>query len=123
MRTVHRLGDNCPRGAGSERGLDELVPVVCAARHGDEQIVRPDLAAVEGDAGHLERLAGRAAGHPRDLVGGPKRGHAAHSRATKASSNGSTRSPMIFPVSWPLPATSTMSPGRAIWIASAMASR
>ena len=41
---------------------------------------------------------------------GPQRAHAAHSRATSASSNGSTWSPMIWPVSWPLPASRMMSP-------------
>ena len=43
--------------------------------------------------------------------------HAAHSRATATSSNGSTWSPTIWPCSWPLPASRTMSPGPAIAMA------
>ena len=123
MRAVDRLRHDRARGARGERRVDELVAVVDRARHRDEQVARPDLAAVEGDPGDFERRARRAAGRGRDLGGGPQRAHAAHSRATSASSNGSTRSPMIWPVSWPLPATSTMSPARAIRIASAIASR
>ena len=112
MRSVDRLRDDRSGSTGGKGAVDELVAVMDRARHGDEQVAGPDLAAVEGDAGDFEGRAGRAAGRGRDFVGGPERAHAAHSRATSASSNGSTRSPTIWPVSWPLPATRTMSPAR-----------
>src|SRR5215207_6520520 len=96
--------------------------VMGSARHGDKQVARPDLAAVKGDAGDFEGGAGSAAGRGFDFGAGPeRRRHAAHSRATSASSNGKTWAPMIWPVSWPLPASRMMSLGPASRIASAMA--
>jgi len=41
--------------------------------------------------------------------------------ATSRSSNGTTRSPMVWVVSWPLPASRTVSPGEAAASARAMA--
>src|SRR5206468_13041835 len=123
VRAIDRLGDDCSRRARTERALHETMAVVDRARHGDEQVTPLHFAAVESHAADFERLACRAAGRGSDLLGGPEDAHAAHSRATKASSNGSTVSPMICPVSRPLPATSTMSPSPAVRMASAMASR
>src|SRR5436305_5365846 len=122
VRSAYGLRNDRAPGAGGERRIDELVTVMDGARHGDEQVARADFAAVEGHACDLERRARRPAGRSRDLVGGPE-AQAAHSRATSASSNGSTLSPITWPVSWPLPATSTISPARAMRIASAIASR
>src|SRR5437870_5374184 len=118
MRTFDGLADDCSGRALREGLGDELVTVVHRPRHRHEQEARFDLAAVEGDAGHLERRARRPTCCGGDLEGGPERAHAATSRATSASSNGSTRSPMIWPVSWPLPATRTMSPAPAMRTAS-----
>src|SRR5260221_993064 len=123
VRPAYRLRHDRAGSARGEGAVDELVPVIHRARHGDEQVAGPDFAAVESDAGDFERRARHSPGRGRDFIRRPERGHAAHSRATSASSNGSTLSPMIWPVSWPLPATRTMSPSRAMRIASAMASR
>src|SRR4030095_10802504 len=100
-----------------------MMAVMDRARHGDEQVAGPDFAAVEGHAGHLERRARLPPRRGFDFGGGPQRAHTAHSRATSASSNGKTCSPMIWPVSWPLPASRMMSSGPARLIASAIASR
>src|SRR5512144_2978754 len=56
--TAQRLqrGERVSGGAGFEGGLDELMAVVNGPGHGDEQVARADLAAVEGDAGDLEGL-------------------------------------------------------------------
>ena len=93
-----RLRDDRARGARGEGGVDELVAVVDGAGHGDEQIAGADLAAVEGDAGDFER---RARDVPPVAAAISSAVHSAlmpaHSRATSASSNGSTRSPMIWP--------------------------
>ena len=96
---IDRLRDDRARGARGKRGVDEFVAVVDGARHGDEQIAIAYFATVESDADHFEADARDPARRGGDLVAGPQRGHAAHSLATKASSNGSTRSPMICPVS------------------------
>ena len=80
---LDRLRDDRARRARGERGVDELVAVVDRARHGDEQVAGLDLAAVEGDAGDFEGRARRPAGRGGDLVAGPQRAHAAHSRATE----------------------------------------
>ena len=97
VRAVDRLRDDRAGGARGERARRRIVAVVDGARHGDEQVARADFAAVEGDAGHFERRARGPARRGGDLVAGPQRAHAAHSLATKASSNGSTRSPTIWP--------------------------
>src|SRR5918993_2844040 len=127
VRTLDRLRHDCPCGPCREGSGDELVTVMNRARHGNEQVARLHFAAVEGDAGDFEGSACTTAGRRLDLGRGPQRAHAAHSRATSASSNGSTRwfapAPMICPVSWPLPASRMMSPSPAIRMASAMASR
>ena len=88
---------------------------------------RLDLARIERDAARLEApptapcrgVRGPSAHrrdrrfpaervHERRSIARP---HAAHSRATATSSKGSTRSPTIWPCSWPLPARRMMSSG------------
>ena len=90
---------------------------VALRSEGDKEIPRLQGAAVDGDAACAERLPGGAsAGGPRDLVGGPQRRcHAAVStpsarRSSSASSKGWVTPAMVWPVSWPLPATTRMSP-------------
>src|SRR5690348_12989056 len=67
---VHRLRDDDSGGAGFEGGLDELMAVVNGPGHGDEQVARADLAAVEGDAGDLEGLRCSPACRGRDFLAG-----------------------------------------------------
>ena len=89
-------------------------------------------AAVDRDArdGIRARADRPAAGCGDKVVEGPQRaGHAAssageRSRATASwSENGMASPPTIWPVSWPLPATQSTSPGRSIAIARRIASR
>src|SRR6185436_10355036 len=127
MRRIDGLRDDRAGRARGDRALDELMAVVGGAGHGDEQVAGLHFAAVERDSGDVESTVHGAAGSLGDFGRSPENAHAAHSRATTTSSNGSTRwltpAPMIWPCSWPLPATSTMSPERAILMASAIASR
>ena len=62
-----------PGRARGERPLDEFMAVVDRPRHGDEQVARLHLAAVEGDPGNLEIAVARAAGRRGDFGGGPQR--------------------------------------------------
>src|SRR5689334_11054447 len=96
---VRRMRYDGARGPCREGLVDKLVSVIDGAWHRDEQVAGADLAAVEGDARNFERRACLSARRGVDLFAGPERAQAAHSRATSASSNGSTRSPMIWPVS------------------------
>src|SRR5947209_1510039 len=102
MRTADRLRDHGAGRTSGEGRIHELVPVVHGAGHGDEQIAGANLPTVKRDAGGLKAFACRARSRSGDFVRGPQHAHAAHSRATSASSNGRTLSPMIWPVSWPL---------------------
>ena len=56
---------SAPAAPAAKARVDELVAVVDGAGHGDEQVARPDLAAVEGDAGDLERRAAPCRRSPR----------------------------------------------------------
>ena len=124
VRPVDRLADDRARRAGGEGLVDEAMTVGRLALQRDEQVARPDLARIEGDARRLE-IAMRRVPPVASAISarGPQRAHAAHSRATATSSNGSTRSPTIWPCSWPLPASRTMSPAPASAIAARIASR
>jgi len=94
MRVIDRLLADHARRACRHRAVDEQMPVGRLAAHRDEQVARLDFAGIERDAGHLELRRGGAASCLRELGGRPE-AHAAHSRATWTSSNGSTRSPTI----------------------------
>ena len=123
VRSADRLRDDRPRSARGECAFDELVTVVDGARHCDEQVAGLNLAAVEGDAGDFETARWRCRRSRRRFR---RRSTARSCRALPRHQRIVERkhlSPMIWPVSWPLPATSTMSPSRAMRIASAIASR
>ena len=77
VRTVDWLRHDGASRACCEGLVDELVPVMDRAGHGDEQEAGLDLPAVESDAGDFERRARRPAGGGRDFAAGPKRTHAA----------------------------------------------
>ncbi len=93
-----RFGHQSPRRSRTEGLIDEKMAVGGLPPERDEQVARPDLAGVEGDAADREAAVRGAAGGRGDLGGGPE-AHAASSRATATSSNGSTRSPTIWPCS------------------------
>src|SRR5262249_38615550 len=102
------------RGAGGERGLNEVVSVAVVALDGEERFTGCNRARVDRDARHRRRQCTVARGAHRSdhRLDGPERpiGHAtlpASAAATASwSLNGSTCLPMIWPVSWPLPAIS-----------------
>src|SRR5262249_14124379 len=111
--------DDAKRGAILDRRRHEVVAVAVVALDGEEGFVRADAAAVDGNAEHAlgqRAFAPRAHGRGRGLAfNGPYRLslHAAPFIAAATASwslNGRTLSPMIWPVSWPLPAISSTSP-------------
>ena len=124
-----------PQAPSSSAPQREAPAVGVLPAQADEEVPRPGLARVDDDAGRPRaarpvRQRGvqqPAAGRPRDLRGVPGAGHQAGSarrasRATVASSKGTLRPPASsWPCSWPLPATTTTSPGRASSTARAIA--
>ena len=110
-----------PRGEsnatpGTAKSPDAVPPVaaaISARSTGSRSGALPLHAMVAGEPG---RDAGRQEPAPAARFARPSEcdlPHAAHSRATVTSSNGSTMSPTIWPCSCPLPAISTMSSGPA----------
>jgi hypothetical protein len=95
VRMIDGLRQQEPSSAGSNRLWNEVMAVVDRPGHCDEQVAGPYLAAVESHARDFEVAVRRAARRRRNFASGPQRAHAAHSRATSASSNGSTLSPTI----------------------------
>src|SRR5664280_240272 len=120
--------DHGKHGAGFERGLDEVVAVAIVARDGEEGLALADASRIDGQAGHLGRqragfLRAHGGGHG---VEGPQRAHATlpckASATASWSENFKMRSPIIWPVSWPLPAISRTSPACSAAIALRIAS-
>ncbi len=119
-------GATCSRDVGDQRDLraarERVGDEVVAVALGDER----DEARAGLDDARVDRERRRAgAGRPcgqgaardgRQLGGGQLHPSApSSSRATTRSSNGSVRpSAKVWPVSWPLPAMTTTSPGRAV---------
>src|SRR5690242_17729184 len=97
----------------------------------EERLAQKNAAAVDRDAadGRGQRAGARGAHRLRHRLDGPERlaGHAVVPLSAAATAswslNGSVCLPMIWPVSWPLPATSSTSPRRSSAMAEAMASR
>ena len=103
--------------AGFQRAVDKLMAVAVLAMDGEEHIALGQRAAVDGNAGYRR---------PADLPAGPACIAAAIASMVQSPlmrpsparppqpphdrENGRTRSPMICPVSWPLPAISSTSP-------------
>src|SRR5262249_48980117 len=124
-------GDDRKPGARRERGRNEVVAVAVVALDGEERFAARDRARVDGDARHRrrQRTVARGAHRSNHRLDGPERpiGHAtlpASAAATPSwSLNGSTCLPMIWPVSWPLPAISSTSPRRKSAIEARIASR
>src|SRR6185437_14365885 len=97
--------------AACQSAGDIIMAVEFRSRERDEKIARGDGAAVDRDAIRLPRAAGvAAAGRGSGVLRGPERRHSPASarmaRMMAASSKGRVLSPMIWPRSWPLPATS-----------------
>ena len=118
--------------AGRDRLLDEVVAVDALARDGDEEAARLGSAGVdERPTGHGRLRVGCAVSGATDHVGDLGQRHRDHrdarsctaSRATRRSSNGCTSPWISCPVSCPLPAISTTSPGAARRTASKIAVR
>ncbi len=111
--------------AGLQRLGGEAAAVGAAARQGDEQGARPDRARVGPQRGGNHRAfglqqpatggGGRLGERQRDHGAPPfERRARSSSAATTRSSKGTLRPPSnSCPCSWPLPAISTASPGRA----------
>src|SRR5690606_2308437 len=122
----HRVAAQEERPGAAARGLGrETVAVEARPLERDVEAVGLERARVGADApqqaGGVAAQALGAGG-----IGGLAQAHADHgssSRTTWRSSKGKTSSPMIWVVSWPLPAISTTSPGRAARSARRMASR
>src|SRR5262245_16455916 len=114
-----------------ERGLNEVVAVAVVALDGEERFPGRNRACVDRDARHLGRqpTRRRSADRGKHRPDGPERliGHAtlpASAAATASwSLNGDTCLPMIWPVSWPLPAISSTSPRHRSSIERLIASR
>src|SRR5262249_39034111 len=123
-------GDDRKPGACRERGRNEVAAVAVVAFDGEDCFAGRTRARVDGNARHRrrQRPVARGAHRSNHRLDGPERpiGHAtlpASAAATASwSLNGSTCLPMIWPVSWPLPAISSTSPWRKsaieAWIAS-----
>src|SRR6202034_2413426 len=102
---------------GHERGIDEFVPVAAVGER-EERFDGRDRAAINGNTGNRapQTALGLGAHCRRHLRDGPQRAraHAACSFSAAATSswslNGTTRSPKIWPDSWPLPAINNTSP-------------
>ena len=115
-------------GAGLEGARDVVVAVVRVALDGDEQVAGLERARVDRDAGRgpFERR-GRRPRAPAPSSFGVQSGRVmrrspAPPALSSASENGSTRSPTIWPVSWPLPAMTSASPGSSSLTPSRIAS-
>src|SRR6185437_4636762 len=101
-------------GAAGKGGLDVIVAVVIGTAEGDEEVAGRHGTAVDRHAGGLPVAGGSPAGRRGGLGGGPERGPGhwpMTSRATSTSSKGSVSVPTICPLSWPLPAITSTSPG------------
>src|SRR5262245_33014037 len=123
-------GDDRQPGAALECGRHELMAVAVVPGDGEERFAQQDAAAVDRNAADRGRQrAGALGAHRlRHGVDGPERlAHAGFPSSAAATAswslNGSVCLPMIWPVSWPLPATSSTSPRRSSAIAEAIASR
>src|SRR5207237_8488058 len=111
------------------RTIDEFMPIAIVALDGEECIAFHQGSTVDGNSMHGRRQSTGAFGvHYRNqFIQGPKHTHATlpcNALATASwSENGTMRSPMICPVSWPLPAITSTSPffrsAIALWMASA----
>src|SRR6185437_10946858 len=105
-----------------QRFGDERVAVAIVAFQGDEQIAGPQRSGIDRNAGGGERDVDPAAGGLPQIPCGPQLGHVPTSRrTTSTSSNGMTVLPIVWPCSWPLPATASTSPDLRPVSASAMA--
>ena len=117
-RVALRARDDRKPCAGLERRLDEIMPVAVLALNGEERLAGFDGARVDRQPRHFARQSARTlrlhgGGHG---IEGPERlAHPAFSLSAAATAswslNGNTRSPTIWPLSWPFPATSRTSPG------------
>src|SRR3954464_15284635 len=109
---------NRETGARLQRGLDELVAIAVLALDCEERLARLDRTGVDRKPAHAlrQRARTRRAHGGHHGVEDPERlGHATFSFSAAATAswslNGSIRSPTIWPLSWPFPATSKTSPG------------
>ena len=118
-RRAGRRRTTASAGARCKRGLDEIVAVAAVALDGEERFAWRDRAACrsrcpERRGQRARRSAPMAAAIASTVQSGRSRhAHLSLSAAATASwsLNGSIWSPMIWPVSWPLPAISSTSPG------------
>src|SRR5207253_3186749 len=132
----HGARHHRPGGAPVEGVAHEVVPVALRPQ-GHEQRPRRQRAGVDG-IGRGDGVGVAAEDVPagrRGDVGqgqahaavpgssGPQPSRASSSRATTRSSNGTVTPPAVWPCSWPLPATTTTSPGARPVSAARMARR
>src|SRR5206468_322704 len=132
-RVVAERVDDQAGGAPARRVREEGVAVEPVALNGEERLPDAERARVDRHPRHGDaEVAGdeRAPGRANDVLDGEE-GHPGSygerswriRRATSRSSKGSTSEPMIWYVSWPLPAITTVSPASAqcsaSWIARA----
>ena len=124
-RTVGKVpalvgGNNCKAGAGFERGRNEIVAIAVVPFDGEERLAGRNRTRVDGKTHDRARQCIRIgrAHRAKHRLDGPERpiDHAtlpASAAATASwSLNGNTCLPMIWPVSWPLPAIKSTSPRR-----------
>src|SRR5690606_19382255 len=123
------LGDDQQAGSGLAGGGGEVVTVEPVAFDGEERLARLQRGRVDRDGGHPRwRRADRPSGHRLDKrLAPPQVGQAAcfrsAARTSSWSEKGSVTVPTVWPSSWPLPATISVSPGRSIATASRIACR
>src|SRR5581483_7037777 len=111
--------DHRQRGPGLQRGDDEIVAVMDVALDGEVGLARLNGSAVDGEPDDpvRQRAVGGGAHRVRHCFRCPEqdRAHATLEVSTAATAswslNGRVLSPTIWPVSWPLPAIKSASPG------------
>src|SRR4030095_1652182 len=92
-------GDDGEGSAAFQRGRDEIVAVARGTGNGEEDVARLEAAGVGQSGCSRARGAVLGCGPPSTAA-----------RTTSWSLNGKTSLPTIWPVSWPLPATTSTSP-------------
>src|SRR5690606_20990609 len=116
-------------GARDMRGGGEIMAVEPIAADGEERLARLQAARIDRNAGDPGRYPAQRPPLKGldDLLAGPQIAHPAISRSAVRTSwwseNGRVRSPTVWPSSWPLPATISVSPSARIHTAARIASR
>src|SRR5690606_31344759 len=121
------FGDDKQTRTGLDGGGGEIMAIDAVAGDGEESVARLQGAAVDGNAAHAfgQCADGPAAHGRRQNLRTPQHRHDdcsfSAARTSSWSEKGSVTVPVVWPSSWPLPATISVSPGASMATASRIA--